>query len=272
MNQERPNEKRAKRLVEQVMGIQLQHHDTHGGVDYLSSDGNVALEVTAVTDGKKDGAWKALKKSEAKGAPNAELQGCWIIFVADDQADMKSFVQRVQPAIVDLELAGESFFDHQRAALHTLERGALASIYRPMLEAGVQRASHVPHGKSPNDPDHKHRLLTSSGSGGSASGSDEAMDLLLDELRSKTDNARKLGVSAASQRHLFVWVNDNTAFGIQRPLSHKTSSGPDDFWGLPSGAPKLDPVITHLWVVHERSGSGWLWDGETWGELQTPES
>jgi hypothetical protein len=272
MNQERPNEKRAKRLVEHVMRIQLQHHDTHGGVDYLSPDGNVALEVTAVTEGEKDGAWKALKKSEAKGAPNAELQGCWVVFVADDQADMKTFVQRVQPAIVDLELAGESYFDRQRAALHMIERGPLASIYRPLLKAGVERASHVQHGQSQDDPDHKHRLLTSSGRGGSASGSDEAIDLLLDELRSRTDNARKLGVSAAGQRHLFVWVNDNTAFGIQRPLSHKSSSGSDDLWDLPSGAPELDPAITDLWVVHERSGSGWRWDGETWRDLQEPES
>lgn len=268
MNQERPNEKRAKRLVEKVMHIQLQHHDTHGGVDYLSSDGSVALEVTAVTDGEKNGTWKALKKSEAKGAPNAKLQGCWIIFVADDQAEMRTFVQRVQPAIVDLELAGESYFDQQRAAVHTIERGPLATIYRPLLEAGVQRASHVPHGTRQDDPDHEHRLVTSAGSGGSASGSDEAIDLLLDELGSKTDNAQKLGVSAAGQRHLFVWVNDNTAFGIQRPLSHKSSSGTDHFWGLPSSAPELDSAITDLWVVHERSGSGWLWNGRTWRELQ----
>jgi hypothetical protein len=268
MNQERPNEQRAKQLVEHVIGIHLHHHDTHGGVDYLSADGSVALEVTAVTDGEKDGAWKALKKSEAKGAPDVELQGCWIIFVPDDLAGMKTFVQRVQPAIAELELAGEAYFDQQSAALHTIERGPLATIYRPLLEAGVERASHVPHGPRDDDPAHKHRLFTSSGSGGSASGSKEAIDLLLNELRPKVDNVRKLGASGAGQRHLFVWVNDNTAFGIQRPLSY----GADDLWGLPSGAPELDSAITHLWVVHERSGSGWLWDGETWQELQEPES
>jgi hypothetical protein len=270
MNQERPNEKRAKRLVERVVRVHLDHHDTHGGVDYLSPDGDVDLEVTAVTNGEKDGAWKALKKSEAKGASNVELQGCWIIFIPDDLADMKTFVQRVQPAIAELELAGESYFDRQRAAIHTIEGGPLAGVYRPLLEAGLERTSHVPHRKRANDPGHKHRLFTNSGNGGSASGSDEAVNLLLDELRPKTDNLRKLRNSAARQRHLFVWINDNTAFGIERPLSHKPSSGAVDFWGLPSGAPELDPVITHLWIVHERSASGWLWDGITWRELQEP--
>jgi hypothetical protein len=270
MNQERPNETRAKRLVEHVMRVQLEHHDTHGGVDYLSPDGDVALEVTAVTSGEKDGAWKALRKSEAKGAPDAELQGCWLIFVPDDLPDMKTFVQRVQPSIVELELVGESYFDSQPAAIHTIERGPLASVYRLLLEAGVERAIFRPHERRPDNPDHKHRLWVSPGSGGSASGSDEALDLLLDELRPKTDNVRKLAASGADQRHLFVWINDNTSFGIARPLSHQPPSGVDDHWGLPSDPPELDPAITHLWVVHARSRSGWLWDGITWRELQEP--
>ncbi|MFT2693903.1 hypothetical protein [Clavibacter zhangzhiyongii] len=268
MNEERPNEKRAKRLVEEVLCVHLEHHDKYGGVDYLSRDGDVALEVTSVTNGEKNGARKALKMSEAKGAPDFELQGCWIVLISDDRAYMKTFVQRAQPAIAELELAGESHFDRQRAVIHITEGGPLASTYRSLLEAAVERASHVPHRQREDDPDHKHRMIVSSGSGGSASGSDEAIDLLLDELRPKLDNLQKLAYSTASQRHLFVWLNDNTAYGIERPLSHKPPSGAGEFWGLPSGAPKLDPLITHLWVVHQRSGSGWLWDGAAWRELQ----
>ena len=267
MNQERPNEERAKQIVERELRLQLDHHDTHGGVDYLSPDGEVALEVTAVTDGEKDGAWKALKKSEAKGAPNSHLQGCWIIFIPDDQADMKTFVQRVQPAIVELELAGESYLDAQRAAIQAIQGGPLARVYRPLVEAGVERASSVPHERHPDDSHHKHRLFISPGSGGSASGSDEAVGLLLDELRPKTDNLRKLRESGSRERHLFVWVNDNTSFGIERPLSHEPPAGTEEFWGVPSKAPVLDPVLTHLWVVHERSGMGWLWDGSSWRKL-----
>lgn len=271
MNQERPNESRAKTLVERTMRVELEHHDTHGGVDYLSPDGKVALEVTAVTDGAKDGAWQALQKSKAKGAPNAELQGCWIIFIPDDQSGMKTFVQRVQPAIVELELAGETYFDRQPAALHAITRGPLTDIYRPLLEAGVERASHAPHRYREEDPDHKHRLLVSTSSGGSATGSDDALALLLDQLDAKKDNPRKLAASGADERHLFVWINDNTSFAIARPLSREAPSGGGDQWGLPSTAPSLDPAATHLWVVHERSGSGWFWDGAQWRALQESE-
>jgi hypothetical protein len=264
VNVERPNELVAKRIVEREMKVDLEHHDTNGGVDYLSLDGVVSLEVTAVTDGEKDGAWKALKRSKAKGASAAVLQGCWIVVVPDDQAEMRTFVQRVQPAIVELELAGQAHFDRQRAAIHVMNRGALARVYQPLLDAGVERAVHAPHRES---PDHDHRLIISAGSGGTASGSDAAVGLLLDALVDKPDNSRKLRDTGASQRHLFVWVNDNTAYGIARPLARENPPWGGDEWGLPSKAPTLDPAITHLWIMHEGSGMGWLWDGDEWKEV-----
>ncbi|MFF2300705.1 hypothetical protein [Arthrobacter sp. NPDC058127] len=268
MNQERPNEAIAKQIVERVMGIQLEHADTHGGVDYISTDGTVALEVTAVTDGEKQGARAALSRSKAKGSPT-RLQGCWLVFASDTQERMKTFVQRVQPAIAELEFAGETFFDDQPAGVHVFEGGELSHIYRPLLEAGVERATHVPHPGGPEDPEHVHRLLVSTGSGGSVSGSDESLDRLMEELNEKTDNATKLRASAAEQRHLFVWLNDDTWYNIARPLSSEAPPfGANEGWGLPTTKPQLDSAITHLWVVHARSLLGWLWDGERWRELR----
>jgi hypothetical protein len=268
MNQERPNEADAKQIVERVMGVELEHADTRGGVDYLSPDGTVALEVTAVTDGAKKGARDALRKSEAKGAPTTELQGCWIVFAADMQAGMKTFVQRVKPAITELEFAGESYFDEQPAARHVIQEGELSHIYRPLLEAGVERAVYKPHPKHPEDPDHVHRVWISTGSGGSVSGSDESLDRLVEALSEKTDNPTKLRESGAEHRHLFVWLNDDTWHNIARPLSHQNLSSADEGWGLPTTEPLLDPAITHLWIVHERSRLGWLWDGGSWRELR----
>ena len=40
MNQERPNELVAKQVVEDTLGVLLVHADTHGGVDYKSTDVN----------------------------------------------------------------------------------------------------------------------------------------------------------------------------------------------------------------------------------------
>lgn len=269
VNQERPNEAFAKQIVERVMAVELDHADTHGGVDYLSPDGTVALEVTAVTDGEKQGAREALRKSVKKGAPNAPLQGCWIVFLSDTTPGSKTIVQRVQPAIVELELAGEMRFEDQRAGIHVNQKGGLSHIYRPLLEAGVERAVYTPHEARPDDPGHVHRLWVTPGSGDSASGSDEALDRLIDELSTKLDNPRKLAATGAAQRHLFVWLNDDTSFTIARPLSHDSPSwAGGDEWGLPRAEPVLNAAITHLWVIHARSRRGWLWDGTRWRELR----
>ncbi|KRF03232.1 hypothetical protein ASH00_15720 [Arthrobacter sp. Soil782] len=267
MNQERPDETIAKQIVEQVMGIQLEHADTHGGVDYKSSAGDVALEVTTVTEGARKGTREALSKSEALGS-TTELQACWIVHAMDTQPRMKNFVQQVQQAIAELEFAGETRFDREDAAAHMVEKGDLSHIYQPLLQAGVERAIHFPHPDRPEDPDHIHRIHTVTGSGGSVSGSDESLDRLVKALDKKTDNPAKLRASGAEQRHLFVWLDDDTSFSIGRPLAHGFPNWADEGWGLPTTAPKLDPAITHFWVVHNRSGLGWLWDGEKWQELR----
>ncbi|MFF5794507.1 hypothetical protein ACFY5D_20890 [Paeniglutamicibacter sp. NPDC012692] len=270
MNQERTNEAIAKQIVERVMGIQLEHADTHGGVDYLSTDGTAALEVTAVTEGDRKSSRGALLKSKAKGSPTTRLQGCWFVFVADTQLGMKSFVQRVQLAIAELEFAGETYFDQRRARAHVVNKGELSHVYLPLLDAGVERAIPFPHSKSPEEPDHVHRISVSAGSGGSVSGIDESLDLLMKALNKKTDNPLKLRASGAQNGHLFVWLDDDTWYNIVRPLSREKTSWVDEGWGLPTTKPQLDPAITYLWVVHDESRLGWLWDGEKWSELRGP--
>ena len=268
MNQERPNEINAKDIVERVMGIQLKHADTHGGVDYLSPDGTVALEVTAVTDGEKQGTRDALLKSRTQGSPT-KLQGCWTVTVAENQPGMKYFVQRVKPAIAELEYAGETHFQKQRAIAHLRDKGELSHVYLPLLKAGVERADYLAHPYRPEeDPDHVHLMYILSTSGGSVSGSDEALLLLMDALNEKSDNPAKLRASGAEHGHLFVWLNGDTWFNIARPLGHPEPVWAENGWGLPTIEPALDPAITHLWVVHARSLRGWLWDGTKWQELR----
>lgn len=108
------------------------------------------------------------------------------------------------------------------------------------------------------------------GSGGAASGSDGALEHLISALESKPDNVEKLRASGADERHLFVWIDDNTNFAIARPLSRDAPPWDDGGFGLPSKPPEIDPAITHLWVVHERSRRGWLWRGDAWQPLEGP--
>lgn len=279
MNQERPNEAIAKQIVERVMGIQLEHADTRGGVDYVSIDGAAALEVTAVTDEEKKKTRKAFAASmettrrslaaHARTGGPPRLKACWMVFTSDTQRRAKSFEQRVQPLIAELELADETSFDDQKAARHVLERGELSHIYQPLLDAGVQGAIPIDSNRT-EDPEHVHFIFPSTGSGGRSSGSNESLDRLMDVLNKKTDNQTKLRNSGASRRHLFVWLDDDTEHEIARPLSQEESSLPDDRWGLPRTKPQLHSAITHLWVMHDRTRLGWLWDGKGWRELRDP--
>ena len=269
MNQERPDEAIAKQIVERVVGIRLEHADTHGGVDYISTDGTFAFEVTAVTDEQRKSARDALSKPAAKNSPGTGLQGCWMVILPDTQPGMKTFRKRVQSAIADLEFAGEAYFTRHRAKVHVDQGGGLSHIYQPLLDAGVERAVPYPC-RLQEGPDHVHRLKLSPGSGGSVSGSNESLDRLMEELSKKTDNPTKLRASDAEQRHLFVWLNDDTSENIARPLSRDPPSRGGEGWGLPTTKPQLDPAITHLWVMHDRTRLGWLWDGETWQALCDP--
>lgn len=265
MNRESPDEVDAKQIVEHVVGIALEHADKNGGVDYLSSDAQVAVEVTRVTDGRKAAGRGALRASQKVGVPEGELRTCWLVFASETQTGLKTFLQAVHPLLLQLETAGEEFFFDQAAHVHVLERGPLSEVYLGLLKAGVQRASAAPHHE---DPSHIHKMIPSLGGGGSASGSDAAAELLVDELGGRADNPDKLRRSGAEQRHLFVWLDDDTRFDLARPLSRDAPSWDDGGFGLPSLVPVLDPAVTHLWVVHQRSRRGWLWDGETWRSLE----
>ncbi len=264
MNKERTNEREARKIVEKVLRLELEHSDKEGGVDYRSIDGHHAIEVTRVTDGRKRADRDALGVSREKGDLGGELQTYWVVFAPDTQRRLNVFLQTVHPALVELELVGEAFFDRQPAAMHVIQRGPLSPVYRRLLDAGVERASAVPNHAHRR---HAHRVLPMLGSGGSSSGSDEALSLLTGELSAKKDNATKLHASGAQRRHLFVWLDDDTRFDIARPLSREAPLWRDDGFGLPSMPPTLGPVITDLWVVHQRSSLGWRWHDETWWAL-----
>lgn len=264
MNRERPEEQAAKPLLEAVLGVELEHADTNGGVDYRSVDGSHAVEVTRVTDGRKRAGREALDSSRVSDAPHGDLQTCWIAVVPDTKSRLKTFVQNVHPPLVELERAGEVAFDRNRAAVHVIERGPLSGPYESLLAAGVEMASAVPDHSHRR---HTHRVIPSLGSGGSASGSDEALELLTSELDQRADNHRKLRESRAQNRHLFVWIDDDTRFDLARALAHEPPKWDEHGFGLPSKTPHLHPSITQLWVVHERWRRGWRWDGGTWRDL-----
>lgn len=271
MNKEGPEEVVAKELVQRILGIQLDHADINGGVDYLSKDRRVALEVTKVTDEEKKDTRRTFEKSAKEGSA-ASLQACWMVTVSETQRPAKNFEQRVQPLIAELESVGVTSFDEQDAANHVDDNGELSYIYKPLLDAGVADAR--PLEERPDRPEHAHRVRRSTWGEGLVQDSNGALMELINELHDpkRKDNLVKLRDSGAQERHLFVWLDDDTVGSISHPLSHGAPSGADEEWGAPDGMPPLHPAITHLWVMHQRSGSGWRWDGEKWRTLHEPEA
>ena len=100
-----------------------------------------------------------------------------------------------------------------------------------------------------------------------------------DATRRRLIGGSRLSESGADQRHLFVWIDGATPFAIERALSHggegwvrddeDSGAVTDDAFGLPAQDPHLDPAISHLWVVHERSARGWLWSADLgWRALE----
>jgi hypothetical protein len=158
VNKERPNEKAAKQIVESVLGIEFVHADSTGGVDYRSTDGEHAVEVTRITDGRKKAARDALRTSRASATPDVTLQNCWLVLVPDTQHGMKTALQYLPPLFAQLEATGETYFDRHAAAVDVIERGPLAHIYQPLLIAGIERATGHSHASG---PPHKHRVIPS---------------------------------------------------------------------------------------------------------------
>src|SRR5690554_2321585 len=117
MNSERPDEQDAKQIIEHVLGVELEHADKFGGIDYRSADGRIAVEVTRVTEGLKRSSRKARRKSREVGAPESKLGTCWLVQMPETGQRLDTLYQNVQPALVELELAGEAYFERQRAAV-----------------------------------------------------------------------------------------------------------------------------------------------------------
>ncbi|TQS88617.1 hypothetical protein EU811_20965 [Arthrobacter sp. TS-15] len=271
MNHERDDEDAARKIVESVRGIQLEHADVNGEVDYLSNDRSVALEVTRVTEKEKKDTRRTFEKSATDGS-EARLQTCWTVTVSEVHRPAKDIVQRVQPLVAELESAGLTSFYEQDARNHVDDNGEFSHIYSQLLKAGVAEA--LPLEERPDCPEHAHSVRISPWGGGPVGDSNSSLAKLIEELEKPKmrKKAEKLWRSGATERHLFVWLDDDTAGSISRPLSHEPPSRADEEWGTPTDRPPLDSAITHLWIMHERSGMGWRWDGETWWGLHEPQA
>lgn len=263
-NVERDDEKDAKRVAESVLGVDLRHFDTDGGVDYLAEDSSVAVEVTRVTDGRKRAARSGITRS-VKDTFQPPLASCWIVLASSAHRATKNLERRLRPMLAELEKAGISEFNRDDFNTYLQELPTHTALLRRVYDTEIESAG-LPMQPDPND--HEHQILLSLTTDGSIRSSNESLAALLAELGSKSDNVKKLGDSGALHRVLFVWLDGDTPDEISRPLDGDPPKGLDQRFGIASVPPKLDPAITELWIVHEGTRRGWRWDGTNWSALE----
>lgn len=266
-NPEHDDELDAKNVLQSQTAYRVEHADHFGGVDYQSSDGMVAMEVTTVTSGelKASAALRDALLDTKTTSPNAGA--CWWVTIDERHPRLKGLEARVVGALGVLEAGGVTeFWSH---AAHTLLTGdpdrerAVVTLHRERVE----HAEQTPEICAREGTEHIHGVVWSTSGSYVASGSDAALLEIEETLNGKPDNYRKLTESGAQTRVLLVWVAQDTDGSITRPLRDGIAERWDHF-GLPSRTPDLDESVVELWVVHRQTRRGWRWTTDGWTAIE----
>lgn len=255
---ERIEEADARELVQSVLCIKLSFHDTNGSVDYLFSDGaerTGALEVTTYTNAGKQAAvlaWSRLQPFRA-----TSLGKSWSVSTMGDP-QYTGLPSRLQPQLEELERRGLQEVQVYDLALRAYTELDLAPLAAALQAEKVSTATSFAAGRE--GP----RIVIRRGGGGANNGSNAAVAEICGYIKITEDNLRKLQSGNWSDRHLFVWVtnetNETAAWQLQDPRLAREAEA----FGLPTESPSLPLQVTHLWVVHRTSGRGWYWNAHVW--------
>lgn len=270
---ERPEEAAARELMASARGLDLTHADTNGGVDYLgrtSSGRTASAEVTTVTDGSLKStqeAWRRIRDGDCE-APS--LLSSWAVTVDQERVRFNGILEATEAALRLLEDAGLDRYEQWNGSVMWLENEDLRPAIQTFARFGVTHARVFPT-KKPEE----RRIFFSLMGGWQAKGSDAALALIEAELLEKADNVQKLVDAEADESHLFLWLDSETPGEIARPFTGGRIAEYEHF-GLPTRPPEVDAIVDAVWIVHRRTGRGWLWErGVGWsyvGEGPEPES
>lgn len=263
VNKERPEEIEARAIVERITGISWEHHDANGAADYITSDhSTAAMEVTTVTNQELKGSVAMLARLRNTPYPDSRLDCCWSMTIDEQHRALKGIESRVANAIAGLQLHGISSVNEWEWATYIWGGHAAGGTVALLAQDSVQAAYRSPELCAAMSTHSTHYIVFMSSGGGSASGSEASLSLILTELLGREDNFKKLRAESVDQRHLFVWLDDQTDFAVARPLDRQDDSRWDHF-GLPNSPPEL-PDVDQLWIVHRLSRRGWHWTGHLW--------
>ena len=252
---ERADEAKARSLIEELLEIELQFSDHHGGVDYrFERHGKSgSLEVSRLTD-------EGLKESSKAWAENNQsfetpvLRNSWIV-TTDGHPRYRDTRSALVDALQNLEFHGLQEFDEHRMSWWLVHVPSLQSALENFKRAQVTAAKHLIL-KSHLVSTEKSEVHLTPFSFWCSAGPDESLAEIENYLDSAqcSDNFRKLGATETQEQHLWLWLDHETP-GIIRDPVHEVGPYPS----LPMRPPSLPDHVTSLWIVDEPTLKGWSW-------------
>lgn len=264
---ERPEEFMARKFLESFLNVNLKFADTGGTskVDYNFSRENLecSLEVSRFTEQIQKGLWKGYSPGqELMHFPS--LRSHWLLSA------------RGMPKMKDVE-------KYIFPALHTLERYFLES-YWPSLQSwwfehdpelkvvaesfeivGIESAQSRTQ-MFFQDDNLIFNIGVIFGNNWMYGGPNSALEILEEYIGRAKDNLAKLAQTEADERHLWLWLDEHSLRGVSDAFK-------DEGVALPSRSPNLPHAVTHLWIVNEVSGLGWMFEPENgWWKLNTQQT
>jgi hypothetical protein len=253
---ERPEELRARSILERELGVQLVHADKTGGVDYrfTTSDGRAgAAEVTTLTSEQAKRANAAWMQLRAREYDASKLKSSWHAVVHQDRVRYSGLEEDLESALTDLEAAEVDEYKEPSSLELVIRRPEVREAVTILRSRAVSAAQKI----ATNDPSLR-RIFISPMGGYTASGSNQSLELIEAQLAGKPDNAQKLDKAGVQVAHLFIWLDEDTPGEIARPFTGEPGTQWDHF-GVPTREPVLPAPVTVLWVIHASTGEGWIW-------------
>jgi len=261
---ERPNERRAVRLLEQTTGGQVTLHDTHGrssAFDYhldVAGEEPAAVEVTTYTEQEARAAMARWERYAAQGIDLNGLQRWWTVAVTRS-TPFKELKHRLAEPLLTLEAQGV----HELTPPHgPFLRGnpGLLTAAEELRKLDVQ----VLRSGLPHDGLAAGHVDVNVGHGATTGLGAEPPLQLLEQFLSDPDKMKdvrgKLADSGASRRHAFIWLDGSSELAAWWLLGNSE-------FELPDRPPQLPQEITDVWWT--AGGRGWRWDSQpnAWSEL-----
>ncbi len=238
-----------------------------------------------MTNEKLKGSVAAYAKTRNTAA-KVELESCWTVGVDERDAKFKGLDGRLGHPLLTLERAGVEPGRWLTPWEVRLEYGAACSrldlelgerVDEAVVTLGHENVRLVMRWlpatceeDAARRGSHRHELQLSTAGDFVEVGADAAMQAIETFVRDHTDNLRKLAASGAEVKHLFVCLDEESSASVTHSVSRRFAVPPVagvDHFGVPNRSPSLPSEVDELWVVYEREGQGWHWDGVGWDSI-----